>query len=104
MRPHPVEENKPRKTRNTRKERKREGSFFDLGFAYFVYFAVKNFLSLYSFNRTSLVKKLEHISLVRLVPGNLHRGNRADVQAFDMRKLRYLLDEIFIFCNRAHRE
>src|SRR4051812_44868620 len=46
------------------------------------------------------IEELKHVALVRLIPGNLHRGNRADIETLDFREDLNLLDELLVLRDR----
>ena len=54
-----------------------------------------------TFDRAALVEELEHVALVRLVPRDLHRGDRAEVEALDQRRVEQLLDERGVLGDRG---
>src|SRR6478736_8648251 len=52
----------------------------------------------------ALPEELEHVALVRLIPRNLHGGNRADVQAVNLWISHHLLDEFRVLGDDRTRE
>ena len=58
----------------------------------------------FSFDGPSLVKKLKHIALMRLVPRNFHGRNGPQIESLYQVGFQQLLSEIWILCNRGHHQ
>ena len=55
-----------------------------------------------AFDGPALVEKLEHVPLVRLIPRDFHRRNRAEVEPLDERGVEQLRGESRVLRDRGH--
>ena len=55
-----------------------------------------------NFDRPPFIEKIKQVAFVRLVPGDIHGGNGADVEAFDLGRFQQLFDERFVLRQGGH--
>src|SRR5688572_1262512 len=53
-------------------------------------------------DRAALVEELEHVALMRLIPGNLHGRHRPEIEAVNQRRLEQLPTQLRILGDRTH--
>src|SRR5207244_4193114 len=53
-------------------------------------------------NRPALIQEFKHIPFMRLVPGDFHGRDRAQIKPLDQRRFEQLLAKARVFCDRRY--